>query len=117
MSQRGGYADVETALQTVAALGASAVRMKSKTSVCRSRFGRATSSAGAGPGADPLTIDLDSTVCETYGLGKEGAQRHNYAGKRGRYSITVRQHPRLRNLIRAVPVEGWTPPTPDASGS
>ena len=30
-----------------------------------------------GPGDDPLTIDLDSTVCETYGLGKEGAQRHN----------------------------------------
>ena len=29
--------------------------------------------AGAGPGDSPLTIDLDSTVCETYGLGKEGA--------------------------------------------
>ena len=29
---------------------------------------------GAGPGDDPLTIDLDSTVCETYGLRKEGAQ-------------------------------------------
>ncbi len=24
--------------------------------------------AGAGPGADPLSIDLDSTICETYGL-------------------------------------------------
>ena len=36
--------------------------------------------AGAGPGDDPLTIDLDPTVCETYGLAKEGAQRHNYAG-------------------------------------
>ena len=36
--------------------------------------------AGAGPGVDPLTMDLDSTVCETYGLRKEGAQRHNYAG-------------------------------------
>ena len=24
--------------------------------------------AGAGPGDEPLTIDLDSTVCETYGL-------------------------------------------------
>ena len=24
--------------------------------------------AGAGPGDDPLTIDLDSTVCETFGL-------------------------------------------------
>ena len=38
---------------------------------------------GDGPGDDPLTIDLDSTVCETYGLAKEGAQRHNYAGQRG----------------------------------
>src|SRR5713101_6247131 len=24
--------------------------------------------AGAGPGARPFTIDLDSTICETYGL-------------------------------------------------
>ncbi len=137
--------------------------------------------AGAGPGDDPLTIDLDSTVCETYGLAKEGAQRHNYAGQRGyhlllaiaagtgdvlmcrlrkgrantargaanflretvsrmryagatgpltmradsgfythdmvaacrdqkvRYSITVRQHPSLRNLIEAIPEDDWTP--------
>lgn len=43
--------------------------------------------AGAGPGDDPLTIDLDSTVCETYGLAKEGAQRHNYAGQRGYYPL------------------------------
>ena len=39
--------------------------------------------AGAGPGDGPFTIDLDSTLCETYGLSKEGAQRHNYAGQRG----------------------------------
>ena len=26
--------------------------------------------AGAGPGDDPLTIDLDSTVCETFGLSR-----------------------------------------------
>ena len=137
--------------------------------------------AGAGPGDDPLTIDLDSTVCETYGQCKEGAQRHNYAGQRGyhplfavaagtgdvlmarlrkgrantargaanflretvsrvryagatgpltmradsgfythpivaacrkmkvRYSITVRQHAGLRNLIEAIPEEDWTP--------
>ena len=43
--------------------------------------------AGAGPGAEPLTIDLDSTVCETYGLGKEGAQLHNYAGQRGYHPL------------------------------
>ncbi len=28
--------------------------------------------AGAGPGVEPITIDLDSTICETYGLAKEG---------------------------------------------
>ena len=28
--------------------------------------------AGAGPGDAPLTIDLDSTICETYVLAKEG---------------------------------------------
>ena len=138
-------------------------------------------SAGAGPGDDPLTIDLDSTVCETYGLSKEGAQRHNYAGVRGyhplfaiaagtgdvlmarlrkgranttrgaahflretvsrvgyagatgqltmradsgfythsivavcrkmeiRFSITIRQHARLRNLIETIPEGDWTP--------
>ena len=135
----------------------------------------------AGPGDDPLTIDLDSTICETFGLAKEGAQRHNYTGQRGyhpllavaagtgdvlmcrlrqgrantargaahflretvgrvrcagdrgqltvradpgfyahalvkvcremdvRYSITVRQHQSLHNLIEAIPEEDWTP--------
>ena len=148
--------------------------------VSREALARAWS-AGAGPGDDPLTIDLDSTVCETYGLAKEGAQRHNYAGQRGyhplfavaagtgdvlmarlrqgrantargaanflretisrvrhagatgpltirsdsgfynhdivkvcrkmkvRYSITVRQHPSLRNLIEAIPEAEWEP--------
>ena len=137
--------------------------------------------AGAGPGDEPLTIDLDSTVCETYGLAKEGAQRHNYAGQRGyhpllavaagtgdvlmarlrrgranttrgaahflretisrvryagakgqltlradsgfynhdivavcqqtkvRFSITIRQHPNVRNIIEAIPEAKWTP--------
>ena len=136
---------------------------------------------GGGPGDDPLTIDLDSTVCETYGLCKEGAQRHNYTGQRGyhpllaiaagtgdvlmarlrkgrantgrgaahflretvsrvryagakgqltmradsgfyshsivavcrktkvRFSITVRQHQSLRNLIEDIPEADWTP--------
>ena len=137
--------------------------------------------AGAGPGDSPLTIDLDSTVCETYGLGKEGARHHNYTGQRGyhpllavaagtgdvlmarlragrantargaahflretlsrvryagatgqltvradsgfythdivtvcrnndvRFSITVRQHRSLRDLIEAIPEADWTP--------
>ena len=138
-------------------------------------------SAGAGPGDAPLTIDLDSTICETYGLAKEGARDHGYTGQRGyhpllaiaagtgdvlmarlrkgrantargaahflretvgrvryagargqltvrpdrgfythaivavcrkmdvRYSITVRQQARLRNIIEAIPEIDWTP--------
>ena len=107
--------------------------------------------AGAGPGDGPLTIDLDSTICETYGLAKEGARHHGYTGARGyhpllavaagtgdvllarlcegradsgfyahsvvsvcrkmdvRFSITLRQHKSLRNLIEAIPEDAWTP--------
>ena len=137
--------------------------------------------AGAGPGDSPLTIDLDSTICETYGLAKEGARHHGYTGARGyhpllaiaagtgdvlmsrlregrantargaahflretvgrvryagangrltlradsgfythgvvsvcrkmdvRFSITIRQHKSLRNLIEAIPEDAWTP--------
>ena len=137
--------------------------------------------AGAGPGDGPLTIDLDSTICETYGLAKEGARHHSYTGQRGyhpllavaagtgdvlmsrlregrantvrgaahllcetvgrvryggargqltvradsgfythgvvsvcrkmdvRFSITIRQHARLRNIIEAIPEADWTP--------
>ena len=44
--------------------------------------------AGAGPGAAPFTIDLDSTLCETYGLAKEGAAgRHGYTGVRGYHPL------------------------------
>ncbi len=30
-------------------------------------------SLGAGPGAEPLTVDLDSTICEVHGKNKQGA--------------------------------------------
>ena len=43
--------------------------------------------AGAGPGSAPLTIDLDSTICETYGLQKEGALHHGYTGVRGYHPL------------------------------
>ncbi len=128
-----------------------------------------------------MTIDLDSTICETYGLAKEGARDHGYTGQRGyhpllaiaagtgdvlmarlrkgrantvrgaahflretvgrvryggargqltvradsgfythaivavcrkmdvRYSITIRQQARLRNIIEAIPETDWTP--------
>lgn len=43
--------------------------------------------AGAGPGAAPLTIDLDSTICETYGLAKDGARHHTYTHVRGYHPL------------------------------
>jgi hypothetical protein len=54
--------------------------------VSRELLGRAFS-AGAGPGSEPLTIDLDSTICETYGLAKEGATHHEYTGVRGYHPL------------------------------
>ena len=128
-----------------------------------------------------MTIDLDSTICEAYGLAKAGARHHGYTGQRGyhpllaiaagtgdvlmsrlregrantvrgaahflretvgrvryggargqltvradsgfyphalvavcramevRFSITIRQHARLRNIIEAIPETDWTP--------
>jgi hypothetical protein len=43
--------------------------------------------AGAGPGAEPCTLDLDSTICETYGLAKEGARHHGYTHVRGYHPL------------------------------
>jgi len=43
--------------------------------------------AGAGPGSTPFTIDLDSTICETYDLAKEGALHHGYTGVRGYHPL------------------------------
>jgi len=43
--------------------------------------------AGAGPGGAPLTIDLDSTICETYGLAKEGATHFSYRQVRGYHPL------------------------------
>ena len=42
--------------------------------------------AGAGPGDAPFTIDLDSTICETYGLAKD-ARHHGYTGARGYHPL------------------------------
>ena len=42
---------------------------------------------GAGPGAAPFTIGLDSTICETYGLAKEGARHPGYTGARGYHPL------------------------------
>lgn len=45
--------------------------------------------AGAGPGANPLTIDLDSTICETYGLNKQGGSRFTYTHVRGYHPLVA----------------------------
>jgi hypothetical protein len=68
--------------------------------------------AGAGPGAGPLTINIDSTVCETYGLAKQGATGFTYTRVRGYHPLLAVAagtgdvlHARLRggsaNTIRA----------------
>ena len=49
--------------------------------------------AGAGPGNSPFIIDLialDSTICETCGLAKEGARHHGYTGARGYHPLLAR---------------------------
>lgn len=42
--------------------------------------------AGAGPGAEPMTIDIDSTICETHGYQKQGAS-FGYTRRRGYHPL------------------------------
>ncbi len=44
--------------------------------------------AGAGPGDAPLTIDVDSTICEVYGTKKQGA-RYGYTKVRGYHPLVA----------------------------
>jgi hypothetical protein len=60
--------------------------------------------AGAGPGTAPFTIDLDSTICETYGLKKEGAVHHGYQG--ARLSPAPRRGSRYRRRPDGAPAGG-----------
>jgi len=44
--------------------------------------------AGAHPGfAQSVTVDIDSTLCETYGLGKDGAREVMRTGRRGYHPL------------------------------
>ena len=54
--------------------------------VSRAALARAWA-AGAGPGAGPLTIDLDSTICQTYGLRKQGGSHFTYTHVRGYHPL------------------------------
>jgi hypothetical protein len=49
------------------------------STACRgSCWSRQPRAAGAGPGGAPLTIDVDSSIRETYGLAKQGGSRFTY---------------------------------------
>ncbi|MGH9278883.1 MAG: IS1380 family transposase [Acidimicrobiales bacterium] len=43
--------------------------------------------AGAGPGAAPVTIDVDSSIHETYGLAKQGGAKFTYTKVRGYHPL------------------------------
>ena len=43
--------------------------------------------AGAGPGDDPVTVDVDSSICETYGLAKQGGTKFTYNHVRGYHPL------------------------------
>jgi len=56
--------------------------VRSLDAVSRVALSRAWA-AGAGPAGNTLTIDVDSSICETYGLAKEGGSRFTYNHVRG----------------------------------
>ena len=66
--------------------------------------------AGAGPDDSPLTIDLDSTICETYGLAKEGARHHGYTGARGYHPLLAVAAGAVDVLMARLREAGPTPP-------
>jgi hypothetical protein len=43
--------------------------------------------AGAGPGDAPFTFDIDSTICETYGIQKQGGSKFTYTKTRGYHPL------------------------------
>jgi hypothetical protein len=45
--------------------------------------------AGAGPGGAPFTLDIDSTICETYGLAKQGGAKFTYTHVRGYHPLVA----------------------------
>ena len=71
--------------------------------------------AGAGPVDAPLTIDLDSTICATYGLAKEGARHHSYTSQRGYHPLLAiaagTGDVLMSRLARAGPTPLGAPPT------
>ena len=62
--------------------------VRSLDAVSRRLLARAWA-AGAGPGDGAVTIDVDSTVCETYGLAKQGGSRFTYNHVRGYHPLVA----------------------------
>jgi hypothetical protein len=56
--------------------------------VAGEHLGRAWA-AGAGPGEAPLTIDVDSSIVETYGLAKQGGSKFTYNKVRGYHPLVA----------------------------
>jgi hypothetical protein len=54
--------------------------------VARRLLGRAVA-AGAADLTRPTTVDIDSTLCETFGLGKDGARQVMRTGRRGYHPL------------------------------
>jgi Transposase DDE domain group 1 len=48
--------------------------------------------AGAGPGDQPVTIDIDSSIHETYGLAKQGGTKFTHTKVRGYHPLCRRRH-------------------------
>src|SRR5579859_6951660 len=63
-----------------------------RTALCRAW------AAGAAPAGTELRVDLDSSICETYGLAKEGGSRVTYKHVKGYHPVADDQvlHARLR---------------------
>jgi hypothetical protein len=70
--------------------------------------------AGAGPGEEPFTIDVDSSIHETYGLAKEGGTHFTYNHVRGYnplYAVAAGTGDVLHVRLR-----GWQRPLRSGSG-
>jgi hypothetical protein len=77
--------------------------VRSLDAVARIALSRAWA-AGAGPAGNTLTIDVDSSICETYGLAKEGGSRFTYNHVRGYHPlIAVAEDQVLHTRLRGGP--------------
>ncbi|MGH2717637.1 MAG: transposase [Actinomycetota bacterium] len=60
--------------------------------------------AGAAPASDELTIDVDSSICETYGLAKQGGSGFTYNHVRGYHPlVAVAEDQVLHTRLRGGP--------------